>query len=73
MARVASKLTPATRGGFIARKVIPADVREDYAKLYGQRTEERLNTGAMPILLAASGMVDRDRGAHCEHSHLPQW
>lgn len=52
MPKIATKLTPAARGGFVARKVIPADVRDDYAKLYGQRTEERLNTGAMPILLA---------------------
>jgi integrase len=27
-------------------------VRDAYAKMYGQRTEERLNTGPMPILLA---------------------
>ena len=29
MPRVATKLTPAGRGEFIARKVIPADVRND--------------------------------------------
>lgn len=52
MPKVATKLAPAARGGFTARKVIPADVREDYAKLYGQRIEERLNTGAVPINLA---------------------
>ena len=52
MPRVATKLTPAHKGGFIARKVIPFDVRDEYAKLYGQRTEERLNTGPMPISLA---------------------
>jgi integrase len=50
--RPASKLAPAREGGFIARKVVPFDVRNEYAKLYGQRTEERLNTGPMPILLA---------------------
>jgi integrase len=52
MPRIATKLTPAHQGGFIARKVIPLDVREEYAKLYGQRTEERLNTGPMPVTLA---------------------
>src|SRR5947199_9057663 len=52
MPRSASKLAPTWEGGFIARKVIPFDVRKDYAKLYGQRTEERLNTGPMPVLLA---------------------
>ena len=52
MPRVATKLMPAGRGGFIARKVIPFDVRDDYVKLYGQRTEERLNTGPMPVTLA---------------------
>jgi hypothetical protein len=52
MPRIATKLVPAGKGGFIARKVIPFDVRNEYAKLYGQRTEERLNTGAMPVVLA---------------------
>src|SRR5437588_8270318 len=52
MPRSASKLASTREGGFIARKVIPFDVRNDYAKLYGQRTEERLNTGPMPVLLA---------------------
>ena len=52
MPRIATKLAPAHKGGFIARKVIPHDVREDYAKLYGQRTEERLNTGPMRVSLA---------------------
>ena len=52
MPRVATKLAPADKGGFIARKVIPFDVRDEYAKLYRQRTEERLNTGPMPISLA---------------------
>jgi hypothetical protein len=32
--------------------VIPFDVRNDYARLYGQCTEERLNTGPMPVLFA---------------------
>lgn len=52
MPRIATKLTPVARGGFVARKVIPADVRDEYAKQYGQRTEERLNTGAVPIIAA---------------------
>jgi hypothetical protein len=52
MPRSASKLAPTLEGGFIARKVIPVDIRDKYAKLYGQRTEERLNTGPMPVLLA---------------------
>src|SRR5580704_5880579 len=52
MPRVATKLAPAAKGGFIARKVIPFDVRDEYAKLYGQHTEERLNTGPMPVQLA---------------------
>ena len=52
MPRFASKLAPTHEGGFIARKVIPFDVRNEYAKLYGQRTEERMNTGPMPVLLA---------------------
>ena len=49
MPRSASKLAPTSKGGFVARKVIPLDVHEEYAKLYGRRTEERLNTGPMPV------------------------
>ena len=52
MPRLATKLAPTNKGGFIARKVIPFDVRDEYAKLYGQRTEERLNTGPLPVSLA---------------------
>ncbi len=52
MPRVATKLAPAGKGGFIARKVIPLDVRNEYAKVYGQRIEERLNTGPMRVELA---------------------
>ena len=52
MPRLATKLAPTNRGGFIARKVIPFDVRDEYAKLYGQRNEERLNTGPLPVSLA---------------------
>ena len=36
----------------MSRKRIPTDVQEAYAKLYGQRWEERLNSGPMPALLA---------------------
>jgi integrase len=50
--RSAHKLASTGKGGFVARKVIPLDVRDEYAKLYGPRTEERLNTGPMPVLLA---------------------
>jgi hypothetical protein len=50
--RSAHKLASTGKGGFVARKVIPLDVRDEYAELYGQRTEERLNTGPMPVLLA---------------------
>jgi len=52
MPRTATKLIPARKGGFITRKVIPFDVRDEYEKLYGQRTEERLNTGPMAVLQA---------------------
>lgn len=52
MPRIATKLAPAVRGGFVARKVIPADLREEYGRLYGQRVEERLKIDPMPILLA---------------------
>ena len=52
MPRVATKLAPTKKGGFIARKVIPFDVRDVYARLYGQRTEERLNTGPLPVSIA---------------------
>ena len=52
MPRLATKLAPTKTGGFIARKVIPFDVRDEYARLYGQRTEERLNTGPLPVSIA---------------------
>ncbi len=52
MPRSATKLAPTSKGSFVARKVIPLDVRDEYAKLYRQRTEERLNTGPMPALQA---------------------
>jgi hypothetical protein len=34
------------------RKVVPFDVRDQYSKLYGQRTEERFNSAPAPLLLA---------------------
>ncbi len=52
MPRVATKLTPTHEGGFTARKVIPADVRDEYARRYGKGVEVRLNTGPLPILQA---------------------
>jgi integrase len=33
--KVATQLKPASRGGFVARKWLPVDVREAYGKLYG--------------------------------------
>jgi hypothetical protein len=47
MPRIATKLTPTAGGGFIARKAIPADVRDEYSKLYGKSAEERFNSGPM--------------------------
>jgi integrase len=52
MPRSAKPPTPTHAGGFRARKVIPADVRDDYAKQHGKRTEERFNSGPMPATLA---------------------
>jgi integrase len=52
MPRTATKLAPTGNGGFVARKRIPSDVQDEYAKLYGLRAEERLNTGPMTILHA---------------------
>ena len=54
MPRTATKLKLASKGGFIARKVIPFDVRDEYAKLYGQRTEERL----LDLLVPPPSSVD---------------
>ena len=53
-----SKLAPTSKAGFVARNVIPLDVRDAYAKLYRQRTEERLNTGPMPALFARRARGD---------------
>ena len=47
MPRVATKLTPTKSGGWFARKRIPEDVQDAYAKLYGVHWEERLTLGPM--------------------------
>jgi integrase len=52
MARVAFKLTPTAEGGFTTRKRIPNDVREEYARLYGKRSEDWFNTGPASAALA---------------------
>jgi hypothetical protein len=39
-------------GGYAARKVIPKDVREAYARLYGVRWEAQLNRQLSPRRLA---------------------
>jgi hypothetical protein len=52
MPRVATKLTPTGAGGFVARKRIPADVQDEYQRLYNVRAEARFNSGPVPILTA---------------------
>jgi integrase len=53
MSRVAStKLTTNKSGGWTARKRIPADVQDDYARLFGVRWEERFTSEAVPCTLA---------------------
>ncbi len=52
MTRVANKLSPNRDGTFSGRKRIPEELRDDYAKLYGVRWEERFNSGPVPIGLA---------------------
>jgi integrase len=55
MARVETKLTPTANGGFTARKRIPADVREEYGRLFGKgepQWEAWFNSGPVPIGLA---------------------
>ena len=52
MPRVATKLTPTGAGGFSARRRIPEDVREEYARFYGMRWEERFNSGPTTPLIA---------------------
>jgi integrase len=48
MPRVATTLTRTAKGGWLARKRIPEDVRE----AFGQRWEERFRRGPMPVTLA---------------------
>src|SRR3982074_3421239 len=52
MPRVANKFNPHQDGSFGGRKRIPADVQEAYAKLYGNHSEERFNSGPVPIGIA---------------------
>jgi hypothetical protein len=55
MARVETKLTPTMDGGFTARKRIPADVREEYGRLFGKgkpQWEAWSNSGPCPVGLA---------------------
>jgi integrase len=55
MARVETKLTPTANGGFTARKRIPADVQEDYGRLFGKgkpQWEAWFNSGPMPVGMA---------------------
>jgi hypothetical protein len=53
MPRVATKLTPTKSGGFVARKRIPADAQEEYARLYLVRWEARFNMPpGTPIMVA---------------------
>jgi hypothetical protein len=59
MPRVATKLTSAAKGGFVARKVIPLDVRDAYAKLYEPRIAS-INS-YLHRLFAVSGMFLKSR------------
>jgi integrase len=53
MPRVATKLTPTKGGGFVARKRIPEDAQEEYARLYGVQWEARFRApSGTPIMLA---------------------
>jgi integrase len=54
MPRVSFKLTPTAEGGFTTRKRIPRDVQEEYARLYGKRSEDWFNTGPVPATLATA-------------------
>jgi integrase len=56
MARVATKLTPARNGCWTARKRIPVDVRDAYARLYGVSSEEWFNSGPVSLSLATAKM-----------------
>src|SRR6516164_3033388 len=52
MPRVATRLTPTSSGGWFARKRIPEDVKDTYAKLYGVLWEARLVLEPMPAVTA---------------------
>jgi hypothetical protein len=58
MPRVATKLTPTKSGGWYARKRIPEDVQNAYAKLYVVQWEERLTL--MPMSSAKARARHRD-------------
>jgi integrase len=58
MPRVAIKLTSTSNGGFTARKRIPADVRNDYERLFGISWEERFNSGPATSTLATAKARD---------------
>lgn len=65
MPKVAIQLKPAPRGGYVARKWLPADVRETYGRLYGDgapQWEEWFNSGQVSLLQA--------RAKHREWSSL---
>jgi hypothetical protein len=61
MPKVAIQLIAAPRGGYVARKWIPADVREAYGRLYGDgepQWEAWFNSGPVNLLQArANGRV----------------
>jgi hypothetical protein len=52
MPRVATKLSPAADGGWTARKRLPDDVKDAYAKLYGVRAEASFRCGPMSTVQA---------------------
>jgi hypothetical protein len=54
MARVETQLRPTKRGGWTARKKIPADVRAEYKRLYSISSEEWFNSGVVPLTLATA-------------------
>jgi hypothetical protein len=58
MPRVATKLTSTKSGGWYARKRIPEDVQDAYAKLYGVQWEERLTLAAMASTNARARLRD---------------
>jgi integrase len=53
--KVGSPLKPAARGGYVARKSLPADIRDAYGKLYGDgrpQWEAWFNSGSVSLLQA---------------------